>query len=226
VSTDESKAGARMIKGELPFPVVDGVAALAVLAEATVMRILFCVTGGARSRRAAIMRIVAMAASATGFGVPAHQWIVRQRVIEPGAAEPNQHKTAAVMIAMTNLARLAPAGRLAMEATTPLHIGRDPAVAAEAFGVLGFARKRLVAGLAVCFEFGVRIAQRAGCDQPLHNGLRHQSLSRKDQADDDEQAPPKSHQYMCTATMCSTAAQTSSTNSGKCNRCHSRSRRS
>jgi hypothetical protein len=120
------------------------------------------------------MRIVTVAPGTGRFGMSANERVISQRMIEPGAVEPHEDEPASFMLGVANLAGLRACAGLAVKALTPLNIGGDAAMAAQALPVLRLARKGLVTGFALCFEPRMGVAKRSRRDQPLDDALRGQ----------------------------------------------------
>lgn len=94
-----------VIERERP-PAVHIVTGLAVLSEATQMRVFLRVAGCAGCRDSPEMGTIAMTSRTAGLGVAAEQGIVSQLVVEAGAREPHHRKGATVMLAVADLAGL------------------------------------------------------------------------------------------------------------------------
>lgn len=222
--TSQRESGASVIKGLHWLPCCGSVAALATLAQLAPVRVLGAMT--ARAILTGAPKVIApnMAARAINAGMAACQSVISKGMVEAGAIELDQPKSAPLVVAVARLARSG-AGRrkFAMKARTAGDITANAAMAGGALVVLRSLLKRAVTTVAAAFQFGMGTAQRPGRDQTLDNRLaRRCRTCRKQQENYIKEPPHCQHQYMCTATMWRIAAATSSTNNGRCNRCQRR----
>ena len=231
VGTCQGETGPRVIEWFDLLPSGGDVAILARRAKLPPVRIDAPVAVRALRRYAAIVVGRAVAARAVHPGVRAGQRIVGQRVVKGGTVQPDQPKAAPFVLAVAGFAGLGACRcEFAMKPALAGDVGTHPAVAGHAFAILRFLAERGVAAIAAAFQPDMAGAERPGGDQALHNRLGRDAAgharSGDDQAQQQEKRAQPWHQYMCTATIWSVAAAISRKNSGKWNKCHSRSIRS
>lgn len=172
MSASQRKAGRPVVEGQGLLPRIDGVAGLAILAQAPKVRVFPGVAAGAGSRYAAKVPAGPVAPRAGRFGMATQQRVVGQLVIENHFRKAHQRETPPVMLAVAGLAGLGPGARLSVKAQSTTHVGTDSRVARKAFSVLRLAGKGFVARRAIGLEPGVRVTQRTRRDQPFHYALR------------------------------------------------------
>lgn len=215
VRAGQCKSGSGMIERQRCRPSGNAMAALAIAAQPPAMWLRIAMATGAGGRRGAKMGAGAMAPGAGCARMTADQRIISQSMVERRAVETHQRKAAPMMVAMTNSAFLCPRGGATVEPLPRRNIAGDAAMTGEAATVLRGARKRLVARIASRFEPRVRSSKRPRGYQSLHDTLRAGALRAQHQCNRKKQASPKSHQYICTATICKMAVRTKMKNSGR-----------
>lgn len=149
------------------------VATVACFAEAPFVRILRLVTIEAPPRRIAKLDVLGVTAATLYRLVGISQHEIRERVVERLAVEQDDVGVAALVVSVTLCAFLFRCiGLAAMKSPGRETIGGNVLVACEAKSRLRFARKRLVAVVALFFELGVSTNNRPGRHKLLEQVLR------------------------------------------------------
>lgn len=147
-------------------------AILAGSAELSAMGILAGVTAGTITRDTAEIIGAAVTTGTRCPKMPAGKREIGQAMIECGTIERNQSRASALVLAMARFARPVPSRtELAVESRSRRYVSADAFMARRTAAVLRFLAERRVAAVALAFQVGVRRAERAWRNQPLHHGL-------------------------------------------------------